>query len=117
MTIINMKMISGVVVEGKKDGRKLGFPTANIVLSVPMEDGIYAGKTKVNGKEYLGAIFVYSAGNLFEIHLLDFSGELYGQLLQVEVGEKLRDSKKFDNEEDLKKQIAQDVEQVRKLGF
>lgn len=111
-----MVVVSGIVVEGKKDGRKLGFPTANIVLLAPMEDGIYAGKTKVNGKEYLGAIFVYSANNLFEIHLLDFNGDLYGQVLEVEVGEKLRDSKKFDNEEDLKKQIAEDVERVRKLS-
>lgn len=110
-----MVVISGVVVEGKKDGRKLGFPTANIVLSGPMEDGIYAGKTNVEGKEYLGAIFVYSTGKLFEIHLLDFSGDLYGKFLEVEVGEKLRDSKKFDNEEDLKKQIADDVEKIRSL--
>lgn len=110
-----MVVVSGIVVEGKKDGRKLGFPTANIVLSEPMEDGIYAGKTKVGGKEYLGAIFVYSANNLFEIHLLDFSGDLYGQFLEVEVGEKLRDSKKFNNEEDLKLQIANDVAKVRAL--
>lgn len=110
-----MVVVSGIVVGGKKDGRKLGFPTANIVLSEPMEDGIYAGKTKVSSKEYLGAIFVYSANNLFEIHLLDFSGDLYGQFLEVEVGEKLRDSKKFNNEEDLKKQIAEDVEKVRSL--
>ncbi len=110
-----MVVVSGIVVDGKKDGRKLGFPTANIVLSEPMEDGIYAGKTKVEGKEYLGAIFVYSANNLFEIHLLDFSGDLYGQFLEVEVGEKLRDSKKFDNEEDLKLQIANDVAKVRAL--
>lgn len=111
-----MVVISGIVVEGKKDGRRLGFPTANITLSMPMEDGIYAGKTKFNGKEYLGAIFVYSEGNLFEIHLLDFKGDLYGEFLEVEVGEKLRDSKKFDNEEDLKKQIAEDVGRVRKLN-
>lgn len=110
-----MVIVSGIVVEGKKDGRKLGFPTANIVLSAPMEDGIYAGKTKVNGKEYLGAIFVYSANNLFEIHVLDFNGDLYGQVLEVEVGDKLRDSKKFDNVEDLKKQIAEDVRKVRTL--
>jgi FAD synthase len=110
-----MVVVSGTVVQGKKDGRKLGFPTANIVLSAPMEDGIYAGKTKVNGKEYLGAIFVYSANNLFEIHLLDFSGDLYGQVLEIEVGKKLRDSKKFDSEEDLKKQIVDDVAKVRML--
>lgn len=111
-----MRIVSGTVVEGKKDGRKLGFPTANIILSEIIDGGIYAGRTMVNNKEYMGAIFVYPGGKLFEIHILDFNGDLYGQTLAVQVGAKIRDFKKFEREEDLKKQIAADVEQVRLLA-
>ncbi len=110
-----MNIVSGIVVEGKKKGRKLGFPTANIILSEIIDGGIYAGKTTVNDKEYIGAIFVYPEGKLFEIHILDFNGDLYGQTLSVQVEAKLRDSKKFEREEDLKKQIADDIRRVRFL--
>lgn len=110
-----MRIVSGLVVEGKKKGRELGFPTANILLLEPMEGGIYAGKTIISNKEYIGAIFVYPEGKLFEIHILDFNGDLYGQTLTVEVEAKIRDSKKFEKEEDLKKQIADDIRRVRFL--
>lgn len=110
-----MQIISGVVTRGKQKGRELGFPTANILLLEPMEGGIYAGKTTVNSKEYMGAIFVYPEGKLFEIHILDFNGDLYGQTLTVEVEAKIRDSKKFEREEDLKKQIADDIRRLRFL--
>jgi riboflavin kinase/FMN adenylyltransferase len=110
-----MKVVSGVVIEGKKKGRELGFPTANIILAEPMEGGIYAGRTTIEGEDYPGAIFIYPGGNLFEIHILDFDGDLYGQFLTVEIGAKIRDFKKIDNEEDLKKQIADDVRRVRFL--
>lgn len=108
-----MKIVSGVVVEGRKKGRELGFPTANIILSEKIEGGIYSGKTNIFGREYLGAIFIYPGGNLFEIYFLDFNGDLYGQYLTVEMGEKIRDFKKFDNEEYLKTQIADDISKVR----
>ncbi|MBI2037379.1 MAG: riboflavin kinase [Candidatus Magasanikbacteria bacterium] len=111
-----MKIVSGVVVEGRKKGRELGFPTANIILLEKMEGGIYAGKTIISDKEYIGAIFVYPGGDLFEVHLLDFDGDLYGQALKVEVGEKIRDSKQFDNAEDLKAQIAADIAHIKNLS-
>lgn len=110
-----MKIISGTVIHGQKKGRELGFPTANIELSEEIPGGIYAGKAKISDNEYLGAIFIYPGGKLFEIHFLDFNGDLYGQFLEVELGEKIRDSKKFDSEEELKKQIAADIAYVRAL--
>ncbi len=112
-----MQIVSGIVVEGKKKGRELGFPTANIILLEKMDGGIYAGKTSISDREYLGAIFVYPGGGLFEVHLLDFDGDLYGQAIKVEVGEKIRDSKHFDNVEDLKAQIATDIDYIRNLKF
>lgn len=104
------------MVEGKKDGRTLGYPTANIILEEKIPSGIYSGKTIVAGKQYLGAVFINPDRNLFEIHILDFSGDLYGQKLNVELGEKIREIQKFDNIEDLKKQIGEDVERVRKIN-
>jgi len=118
MTASNyMKIISGIVIEGKKKGRELGFPTANIILLEKMDGGIYAGKTIISDKEYLGAIFVYPGGDLFEVHILDFEGDLYGQALKVHVGEKVRDSKQFDNEEELKVQIVADIDYIKNLKF
>ncbi len=112
-----MQIVSGIVIEGRKKGRELGFPTANIILSETMDGGIYFGKSKIGDKEYLGAIFIYPGGNLFEVHFLDFDGDLYGQILEVQVGEKIRDSKQFDNTEDLKAQIAEDITYIKNLGL
>lgn len=112
-----MKVVFGVIVEGKKQGRALGFPTANIVLLEPMEGGIYVGQTVIDAKQYRGAVFVYPGTNLFEIYILDFKGDLYGQFLEVQVGDKIRDFENFNSIEDLKKQIAADVEKVRQYNF
>ncbi len=111
-----MLIISGVVIEGRQKGRELGYPTANIILTMAIPSGIYAATTEVNGKKYMGAVFINEYMNLFEVYLLDFSGDLYGQELRVELKEKIREVEKFENEESLKKQIAKDVERVRKLS-
>ena len=114
--------ISGTVVVGDKIGRKLGFPTANLEasgLALP-PNGVYAGLTKVDGKLYRVALNIgnrptVAAGRQLrvEAHLLDFHGEFYGQELEIEMGEKLRDEKKFGSPEELKEQIARDVAAVR----
>ena len=114
--------ISGTVVVGDKIGRKLGFPTANLDasgLALP-PSGVYAGLTKVEGKLYRVALNIgirptVAAGRQLrvEAHLLDFQGELYGEELEIEMGEKLRDEKKFGSPEELKEQIARDVAAVR----
>jgi riboflavin kinase/FMN adenylyltransferase len=49
-----------------------------------------------------------------EAHLLDFSGELYGEDLEIEIGEKLRDEKKFGSQVELRAQIALDIAEVKK---
>ncbi len=108
-------IVSGVVIEGRQKGRELGYPTANIILTMAIPSGIYAATTEVAGKKYLGAAFVNEYMNLFEVHLLDFSGDLYGQELRVELREKIREVEKFVDEESLKKQIAADVKRVQSL--
>jgi len=111
-----MQRIIGTVIAGKQKGRELGFPTANIILSEKIDGGIYWATTRVDGAMYVGAVFIFPGGNLFEIHILDFVGDLYGKQLEVDLKDKIREMKQFDSEEDLKKQIAADVAQVRSLA-
>ncbi len=108
--------ISGKVIRGKGRGRTLGFPTANIMLSGKVESGVYAGAVITSGKKYKAGIFVDSNGKLLEAHLIGFSGDLYGKEIEMEIGEKIRDIIKFDSEEKLKKQIAQDIEYICSRG-
>jgi riboflavin kinase / FMN adenylyltransferase len=116
--------ICGKVVEGDKLGQKLSFPTANLDAAnlILPPNGVYSGCTKWNGKFYRVALNIgfrptVATGKLglrVEAHLLDFHGELYGRELEIEIGEKLRDEKKFASLDELKKQIARDVAAARK---
>ena len=81
-------IITGTVIHGKKLGRSLGFPTANLLIDPSLEiaNGVYAGRVALTGKPY-GALVnigynptVPTGGKrLLEAHLLDFSGDLYGR--------------------------------------
>lgn len=115
--------ISGTVVTGDKLGRRLGFPTANLGVDglVLPPNGVYAALTRCKGKLYRVALNIgvrptVAAGPQLrvEAHLLDFKGDLYGTELEIEMGEKLRDEKKFGSPEALRERIGRDVEMVRK---
>jgi riboflavin kinase/FMN adenylyltransferase len=114
--------ISGKVVTGDKLGRQLGFPTANLDVAglVLPPNGVYASLTRYKGKLYRVAMNIgirptMAAGMQLrvEAHLLDFRGDLYGAELEIEMGEKLRDEKKFASPGELREQIARDVAMVR----
>lgn len=116
----------GIVQEGDKLGRQLGFPTANIEVAplkiLPM--GVFAVRVKTpqgrfGGMANVGYRPTVSGQVLrFEVHLFGFTGDLYGQELCVEFLTKLRGEKKFESLEDLKAQLVQDAEVARKvLGF
>jgi len=117
--------ISGRVVEGDRLGNKLGFPTANLDATnlILPPNGVYSGCTKLKGQFYRVALniglrpTVASASPQLrvEAHLLDFDGKLYGEELEVEIGEKLRDERKFNSPNELREQISRDVSAVRKL--
>ncbi|EKE19777.1 MAG: hypothetical protein ACD_8C00107G0004 [uncultured bacterium] len=110
-----MKRIIGIVIEGKKLGRKLGFPTANIELREMLEGGVYAGNATLEGKKYHSAIFIWADKPLLEAHLLDFEGDLYGKKIEVEIDSKIRESIKFEDEDEIKKQVLKDIEIIRNL--
>lgn len=101
--------IAGEVSHGDKRGRELGYPTANIALS-PFEGlklGIYAVRVQHNGKTYDGVASygrrpMFDNGKaLFETHIFDFKGEIYGDKLEVAITKYLRGEKKFDGLDDL----------------
>ena len=115
--------ICGCVVEGDRLGRQLGFPTANLDTAnlVLPPNGVYAASTKLKGQFYRVALNIGTRPTVaaarpqlrVEAHLLDFSGELYGAELEVELGAKLRDERKFSSPAELREQIQRDVAAVR----
>lgn len=117
--------VEGIVVEGDHRGRALGFPTANIELweaEEALDEGVYAGySVRPDGSRHLSAISIGRRPTYYgdegplivESHLLDFDGNLYGERLVVEVGERIRGQLRFDSEQALKRQMADDVVAVR----
>jgi riboflavin kinase / FMN adenylyltransferase len=110
--------LDGNVVGGDRRGTTLGFPTANLELEpdvlVPGH-GIYAGA--VGGLRAAVSIGVnphYGGSELrIEAYLLDWTGDLYGDRLVVELWQRLRDERVFESEAELVAQIARDVEETR----
>ncbi len=114
--------LEGVVGTGQKRGRKLGFPTANLdaIPTLVPKNGVYGGVTQVDGRLIPAAIhigpnptFESSDVRKVEVHLLDYSGDLYGQRLMVDFHTRVRDIARFDSPEQLKQQLAQDIQIVR----
>lgn len=111
-------MLSGNVVKGNKLGRTIGFPTANIQISennklIP-KNGAYIVTAIVNNKTVFGMLNIGIKPTLgenlmsIEVHLLDFSEDIYGQKMQVNVVERLRGEHKFESLEALKSQLEID---------
>lgn len=109
------KKISGIVIKGKQRGRTLGFPTANVATTgMKIASGVYSGKVHFDDHAYPVAIFVGQEQDVLEAHIIGFTEDLYGRKIDVEIGEKLRETKKFESDEALKKQIAEDVASIEK---
>lgn len=117
-------LLRGHVVEGQKLGRTIGYPTANLELErtqvVPV-DGIYAVWVDVKGQRYKGACSIGMRPTVggkertIETFLLDFSGDLYGAMMDLTFVARLRDELKFDTLDSLIAQIERDVAQTRQL--
>ncbi len=111
---LRMETLTGVVQKGKRHGSELGYPTINIELADPTLSGVYAGRVILNDEApYMAAIFADASRKILEAHILDFSDELYGLEVRVEVHDKLRESHTFETEAELKATIAEDVAKVR----
>jgi riboflavin kinase len=109
--------IRGMVVHGRKKGRELGFPTANLdTQSGLLENGVYGTNVLVKGKEYWGIMnvgvkptFGSSLAKSVEVHLFDFDDEIYGEKIECLILFKVRDERKFSSIEGLKQQITEDI--------
>jgi riboflavin kinase/FMN adenylyltransferase len=112
--------VEGRVEEGRKLGRQLGFPTANVERGEEQfpPDGVWAVRARA-GTRCLGGVAnlgvrptVDGEQRVLEVHLFDFSGDLYGVILEVEFVSYLRPEQKFGSLDDLKAQIRRDAEQA-----
>jgi riboflavin kinase/FMN adenylyltransferase len=115
-----MICIEGEVIHGKKIGRALGFPTANMSMC-GYEDvarGVYRSEVDIDGVKYRAMSNVGirpSVGGkelLLETHVIGFSGDLYGKRLRICLIEKLRDEKRFASIGDLKEQLLRDYDSI-----
>jgi riboflavin kinase/FMN adenylyltransferase len=113
---LNSKIIiTGEVLRGKQIGRKIGYPTINIKPNLVLKNGVYIVKIKSNSEIYYGmanyGINPTISGDKspkFEVNIFDFHHEIYGEIVQIEVLEYIREEIKFDSIEQLKKQIKND---------
>jgi riboflavin kinase / FMN adenylyltransferase len=117
--------IASRVMEGDKLGHKLGFPTANMDptgLALP-PSGVYAIHAITRGKTHRAVLNIGTRPTLgnpnppvrIEAHLLDFTGDLYGEELEIVFAEKLREEQKFPSLDELKAQIARDVDRAKNI--
>ena len=117
--------INGEVVKGNTIGRTIGFSTANILVEnkwklIPA-DGVYAVKVKLGGKQFYGMLNIGERPTLsdnkhrIEVHIFDFSDDIYGTDIKVEFVKRIREEKQFDNLELLKKQLQIDENNCKKF--
>lgn len=116
--------VEGQVVAGAGRGKGLGYPTANLRIPDGIQipgRGVYAGRAAIEGRWRTAAINVGinpTFGGVplhVEAYLLDFDGDLGGQVLTVEFWARLRDEVRFDSPGELTQQIAEDVERTRSI--
>lgn len=114
--------ITGTVVGGNKIGRMLGFPTANILVceELDVRNGVYAARVTVDKQAYCGVAnlghkpSVGSDGRrVLEVNIFDFDKTIYGQIIDVELLDYIREERTFDSFDSLKAQIETDKQTVK----
>jgi riboflavin kinase/FMN adenylyltransferase len=116
--------LHGRVIPGARRGVRLGFPTANLDIdpeqALPAE-GVYVSWAHINDQTYpsmtnIGKRPTFGGSErVVEVYLLDYHSNLYGRELTIDIIERLRSEKRFNTPEELKKQIAEDVERGRAI--
>ena len=118
-------MFSGKVIKGNQLGRKIGYPTANVKAHnnwklIPA-DGVYAVKVRVNNKGYFGMLNIGVKPTIdinkhqIEVHIFNFSKQIYDQDISVEMIKRIRDEKQFDDLKALGDQLKRDEHKCKKL--
>jgi riboflavin kinase/FMN adenylyltransferase len=115
--------LRGPVVRGRERGRTIGFPTANLASETECipPDGVYATRVILDDGAYaaitnIGMRPTFSeTERSIEAHIFDFTRDLYGTRIKLELIERIRAERKFDNADALKAQIALDLSKVREI--
>lgn len=118
--------LEGTVVDGFKVGRRLGFPTANLRVEEPGKlipaDGVYAVRVEVGGCTYAGMLNIgvrptvdNGGERSVEVHILRFSGDIYGAHMRITFVQRIRNEQKFDGLEALVAQLRRDADEVERL--
>ena len=116
--------IRGIVVSGKREGRKIGFPTANVSTSETLipEKGVYAVRVQVNRGRWLDGMVNLGTqptfgGRKFQIetHIFDFNRDIYGDELTIAFVERIRAEKRFESVSELQRQLQADKECVLQI--
>lgn len=115
-------VIRGVVEHGRRLGRTLGFPTANVAVGdeVALNDGVYRSEVQIAGDERCHAAMsnlgrnpsVGGGERRLETHLFDFTGDLYGRAIEVHLLDKIRDERQFSSLEELRSQLEKDKQVI-----
>jgi len=118
-------MLTGTVEAGKKLGRDLGFPTANLRIEANYKlipaSGVYLVRSVLSGREVYGMMNIGTNPTVdgsrrhIEVHFFDYQGDLYGSPLQVDLLKRIRDERKFDSLDALKNQLGQDRLRAQEL--
>ncbi|MFP4514655.1 MAG: riboflavin kinase [Parcubacteria group bacterium] len=114
----NKVKFNAKVIKGDGRGRRIGYPTANLdKTDLDISHGVYVVKAKLKDSVYdaimhFGYKEVFNGPVSLEILIKDFSEDIYGKEITVKVIKKIRDVKKFDNIEDLKKNISKDLQHI-----
>jgi riboflavin kinase/FMN adenylyltransferase len=113
--------VRGTVAEGAGRGRGLGFPTANLtgLETLLPPDGVYAGRVELDDRRYAAAVNLGPNPTFgddrrkLEVHILDYAATVYGRALELEFIERLRDIRAFGDPDELRAQVARDLEAIR----
>ena len=118
-------ILTGVVVKGNQLGRKIGFPTANLIPAkeetLSLKQGVYAVRVKIDQDKFDGMANIGIRPTLdlheltIEAHLFDFSDDIYGKTISITFYDFIREERKFAGLEELKSQLAKDKITIRRI--
>ena len=117
--------IAGKVVDGKRNGRLIGFPTANIDLDgIPLlvpPDGVYAVKVSVDGATFGGMLNIgtptvdHATQRTIEVNIFNFDNEIYGKTVNLEFVDRVRDERRMNGLDDLRRQLQLDRKTIENI--
>lgn len=123
-----VNVLTGTVVHGKQLGRRLGYPTANLNFDTPQgqlpSPGVYAATaTLADGRQFRAMVNIGYRPTVdpegmpmsVEAHLCNFEGDLYGQTIRLDFGPRIRDERRMSSLDELREQLARDLESVKSI--